>query len=99
MGIKGKYVRKLKSSIQRLGLLTAEKEIIFCNDCFINSNKALRPIDLLCKSWSCKLELPTDSLASFSVCLNPLVLPRRHTLHLPLTVVKFCLNFFCYLWC
>lgn len=49
MGIKGKYVRKFKSSIQCLGWMAAEKEIIFSKDCFTISNKALRPIDLLCK--------------------------------------------------
>lgn len=83
-GIKDKYVRKLKNSIQCLRLITAEKEIIFCKNRFINSNKALRPIDLLWERGSCELELCRDSPASVSVCLHPLVLSHGHTPHLPL---------------
>lgn len=98
MGIKGKYVGKFKSSIQCFGFVIAEKEIIFCKDRFTNSNETVGPIDLLCKCWSCKLQLCRDSPASVSVCLNsPLFLSHMCIPHLPLTTVKFCLIFFCYL--
>lgn len=65
--------------------------MIFCKDHFINSNKALTPLDGLCKCW------PRASPASFPALPNPLVPSHRHTPHSPLTAGKFCLNFFCYL--
>lgn len=61
---------------------------MICKDHFINSHKALAPIDGLCKCW------PRASPAY----LNLFVLSHRHTPHSPLTG-KFCLSFFCYLCC
>lgn len=58
-----------------------------------NSNEALTPLDGLWKCW------PRASPASFAALLNPLLPSHRLTPHSPLTAGKFCLNFFCSLWC